>query len=264
VACKTLCAVVAYLRASLNGAILEALWVSSRPGTFSNPWPDGEDRPDSGEIWDGKFSAAAAQAAVVQIGAQGSGKKPAQVPPLMTMDRPLVPSGTVYEVFNHLSFGDFLWNESGEVRGERRHLARETIHIDWSLQWTADRLVVTLKGRPEDRNCVLFLVMEETLISGQRLHTPFLIPINNQITLVPQSFFDEENRAWKHASALIGEINRRFTKSATPGLGGPVEGRINPGDFHSRPGLERIAAFYERRAPELVRQVAQSYKRTKD
>jgi len=44
--------VLLYLRASLNGAILDALRVSSRPGAVSIPWPDGEDRPDRSAVWD--------------------------------------------------------------------------------------------------------------------------------------------------------------------------------------------------------------------
>ena len=52
VACETLSEVLVYLRASLNGAILETLRVSSRPGAVSSPWPDVEDRPDRSEVWD--------------------------------------------------------------------------------------------------------------------------------------------------------------------------------------------------------------------
>ncbi len=52
VTCETLSEVVMYLRASLNGAILETLRDSKRPGAVSSIWPDGEDRPDSDEIWD--------------------------------------------------------------------------------------------------------------------------------------------------------------------------------------------------------------------
>ncbi len=52
VACETLSGVLVYLRASLNGAILETLRVSSRPGAVSRPRPDMEGRPDSSEIWD--------------------------------------------------------------------------------------------------------------------------------------------------------------------------------------------------------------------
>jgi hypothetical protein len=47
----TLAAALRYLRASLNGAILETLRVSERPGTISNPWPDEEDRSVRSEVW---------------------------------------------------------------------------------------------------------------------------------------------------------------------------------------------------------------------
>jgi len=52
VACETLSEVLMYLRASLNGAILETLRVSRRPGAVSSPWQDGEDCPDKSEVWD--------------------------------------------------------------------------------------------------------------------------------------------------------------------------------------------------------------------
>jgi hypothetical protein len=52
VACETLSGVLVYLRASLNGAILETLRISRRPGAVSSPWPDGENRPDRSEVWD--------------------------------------------------------------------------------------------------------------------------------------------------------------------------------------------------------------------
>jgi len=52
VACETLSGVLVYLRASLNGAILETLRVSARPRTVSSPWSDGEDRPDRSAVWD--------------------------------------------------------------------------------------------------------------------------------------------------------------------------------------------------------------------
>jgi hypothetical protein len=51
VTCETLSEVLLYLRVSLNGAILETLRDSKRPGAASSPWPDGEDRLDRGELW---------------------------------------------------------------------------------------------------------------------------------------------------------------------------------------------------------------------
>ena len=52
VACETLSEVLLYLRASLNGAILEMLRTSRRPGAVSSPWPYVEDCPDRSEVWD--------------------------------------------------------------------------------------------------------------------------------------------------------------------------------------------------------------------
>jgi hypothetical protein len=52
VACETLSEVLVYLRASLNGTILETVRVSSAPGAISCPWSDGEDSRDQSEVWD--------------------------------------------------------------------------------------------------------------------------------------------------------------------------------------------------------------------
>jgi hypothetical protein len=52
VACETLAEGLVYLRASLNGAILQALRVSLHRGAVSIPWPDGEGRPARSEVWD--------------------------------------------------------------------------------------------------------------------------------------------------------------------------------------------------------------------
>lgn len=52
VAFETLATVLAFLRASLNGAILETLRVSSRPEAVSSPWPDVEECPGNNEVWD--------------------------------------------------------------------------------------------------------------------------------------------------------------------------------------------------------------------
>ena len=51
VAGETLSEALVSLRASLNGAILETLRASRRPGAASSPWLDGEECPETGEIW---------------------------------------------------------------------------------------------------------------------------------------------------------------------------------------------------------------------
>jgi len=49
VTCETLSEVLVFLRASLNGAILQTLRDSERPGTDSSIWPEAEDR---NLLWD--------------------------------------------------------------------------------------------------------------------------------------------------------------------------------------------------------------------
>lgn len=52
VTCETLSKVLVYLRAILNGVILETLRNSKRPGAVSIIWSDGEDCLERGELWD--------------------------------------------------------------------------------------------------------------------------------------------------------------------------------------------------------------------
>jgi hypothetical protein len=52
VTCETLSEVLVFLRASLNGAILETLRVFSQPGVNSKLWLVGQDRLEGSTIWD--------------------------------------------------------------------------------------------------------------------------------------------------------------------------------------------------------------------
>jgi hypothetical protein len=51
-ACERLSEVLVYLRASLNGVILQTLRDSNRPATVSSIWPDGENSAVRNELWD--------------------------------------------------------------------------------------------------------------------------------------------------------------------------------------------------------------------
>ena len=50
--CETLSDVLVFLRMSLNGAILETLRASKRPGAVSSIWQDGEDSRVKRDLWD--------------------------------------------------------------------------------------------------------------------------------------------------------------------------------------------------------------------
>ena len=110
---------------------------------------------------------------------------------------------------------------------ERRHVRPESITLDWQLAWQDGQLEVTLTGRPDDRSAQVYVVVEETVQSGEgvtirSLHTPIAAELTNQLVFVPQSFFDDEKRALQDAERLWNDLARRFAKSGTVGPGDPV------------------------------------------
>ena len=64
---------------------------------------------------------------------------------------------------------ELLWKAGQEASdGQHRDIKRETIRIEYELQWTADRLNFTIKSRPSDRNYIVFLVIEGRAGLGKR------------------------------------------------------------------------------------------------
>ena len=139
--------------------------------------------------------------------------------------------------------------------GERRNLRQERCTIAWKLRWEGNRLAVTLQGRAQDRNCALFLVIEEKLISGQFLHTAVAIAMNTQLTTVPQSFFDAEQAAWARAFGVISEVARRDAATGDPAAPGPIVEGVPISRFVQQFGVAGLANRYLQVAPQLVRSV---------
>lgn len=150
------------------------------------------------------------------------------------------------------AFDSVAWLASPSVRGERRHLRDEQVTVAWSFEWLEDRLRVVVDGSADDRNYVLHLVVEEQLISGQKLHTAFPLTMNNQITLVPQDFLDREQAAWDFAAKTVDFVSHHYAKSASHIRGKQLEVQVDPTALLSRPGIAELAETYERIAPELV------------
>ncbi|RYG88740.1 MAG: hypothetical protein EON59_03545 [Alphaproteobacteria bacterium] len=119
------------------------------------------------------------------------------------------------------------WLEGGELTKAQRRKARQTqIEVDYSLRWQGDRLRVTLENnRATDRNYVVYVVVEETLFSGQVLHTFEGIPVTGQLTYVPQSYFDEEMAALAAMAAFLRDFAKRYSESL-----GPIDRPPGPGD----------------------------------
>ena len=125
-------------------------------------------------------------------------------------------------------------------KAERRHVKIEDVVVKWQLNWTVDKLEVRLFGGPEDRPFQAHIVVEETVYSGEtfpenigdvlsdqrpleRIHTPFVAEMINQLVFVPEIFFREELRAFKRGDKILGEFERRFAKQAPVGPGDPIE-----------------------------------------
>lgn len=131
------------------------------------------------------------------------------------------------------------WQESNDfANGQQRLPEKKKVAFDCSLTWVADRLTVTLKNnRPEDRNYLVYVVVEETLGSGIVLHTIQPVPVTGQLTYVPQKFFDQEAEAYAKVDAIFTEFERRFSKSKAierPGGG-------EPGPFWRNIEFEQLA-----------------------
>ncbi|MER9831360.1 hypothetical protein NKJ51_23845 [Mesorhizobium sp. M0134] len=126
---------------------------------------------------------------------------------------------------DQISFSDLLgWIDSVEpATGQHRKAAQNLIYLDYTLDWEADQMTVTLRNHPADRNYVVYVVVEETLGSGQVLHTAQRIPVIGQLTYVPQTFFDQEAAA----IALLNKTMRDFADHYAHSVG-DVPGRPHP------------------------------------
>jgi hypothetical protein len=111
---------------------------------------------------------------------------------------------------------------------ERRHVRAEDITLDWAFQWKDGHLSVRLHGRPEDRSYQVIVVVQEAVQPGESfadpewLHTPFEAELVNQITLVPQSFLEDERRALEASARAWRDFFRRFAESRKIGPGDPI------------------------------------------
>ncbi len=160
-----------------------------------------------------------------------------------------------------------LFWQSGEQtwEGQTRDPKEKTVEIEYTLKWVGDRLSLRLKNNPADRNYVVFLVLEETLSTGHVLHTATPIPVNGQLTYVPQKYFDEESAAWARAAKAIADFNRRFSEShdlIDPNPPDPVLGWLRPGDLTTAASVQRFVELAEQHQPELLRAVLGDVERT--
>jgi hypothetical protein len=158
---------------------------------------------------------------------------------------PLAPSETLWEStapeaeagLSYLAS----WLDAAEPpAGQHRKPEESEVHLDYALNWQGDRMTISLtNNRPEDRNYVVYLVVEETLGSGVVLHTTQRIPVTGQLTYVPQSFFDEEAEALGRLSKVLADFARRYAISVSKLPKHPP----HPGD-HEPVGLPNVQGVF--------------------
>lgn len=154
------------------------------------------------------------------------------------------------------------WKSGGQDWvGEHREIKKETIKIDYSLEWTEDQLTVNIKSNPVNRNFVVFVVVEELLTgTKQVLHTAVAVPVNGLLTYVPQKFFDDENEAIAKAYRAIIEYNKRYTKNRVPGPADPIIGWVRPDDLViNLESINRFVQLVEKHEPELYKELMSSF-----
>lgn len=153
----------------------------------------------------------------------------------------------------------YLWRDGAQDWvGQRRELMESDVQIKYSLHWKADRLRIRLESRSEDRNYIVFLVVEETLPgTGQVLHTPLPVPMNGQLTYVPRKFFDDERAAIDRANRIIRDVETHYAQSVPVGPEDPFIGHVRPGDIYSAARLQRLADLAGQHQPALLRQAIQ-------
>jgi len=154
---------------------------------------------------------------------------------------------------NHL-IPELYWKDGDQTwDGEHRMLREEQlVTVEYKLEWEADRLYITLRNDPKDRNYVLYVVVEEKMPgTGQILHTAVPVPVNGQLTYVPQKFFDEEREAYRQMADTMVYFKKKYAISAEPGPLDPV-GWLQPGDLVRPEALELAFELAERHDPELL------------
>jgi hypothetical protein len=185
--------------------------------------------------------------------------------PQFSNGRILTNTRTLISHYDADLYGDLMWDDiEKNFKGQRRHPKHETVKLHYKLEWQGDSLIVTLDGRPEDRNYQVYVVLEEELAKdaqGNRrfLHSAFPAQFNNQLTYVPQDFFDRERAALIKAIKGIKDLVHQYMDlEAHPREPGPVEIAIHPGDFENPVAQLRIYEELLEKAPDLVQTLLQT------
>jgi hypothetical protein len=175
----------------------------------------------------------------------------------------------------------FRLNDIALDKAERRHVRVENVEFDWQLSWASNQLEIRLFGNPASRPFQCHVVVEEIVYSGEsgpadlgdvlgdaqlieRIHTPFVGEIVNQIVFVPDEFFAEERKAIDEANKSFSEFQRHYSISGHVGPGDPIQYlrqsireliETSPSTSTIAESLEKRAEFAEQYAPQIWNEV---------
>jgi hypothetical protein len=106
---------------------------------------------------------------------------------------------------------------------------------------------MSLPGTRNVRN--LYVVVEETLGSGNKLRTYLDVRTDSQLTILPKSFFDSERKCLDDMTNLIDHINDHYSKSV------PI---IPPHVPRTKEVVVNQLAVLQATVPELVDRAARA------
>jgi hypothetical protein len=193
---------------------------------------------------------------------------------------PHIASGGVSGAITNLSEGALGWqvgwqdglqfgwlDGTPDFVGEHRDMATASVQLNYRLDWSGDHLSVLIENRPQDRNYVVFLVIEETFGSVEPdeqppkvLHSAFPIAINGQLTRVPRTFFDQEKAARDRVGAIMSDFARHYSVSRQPGHGDPVIDAMRPGEVNTPNGLLRLISAARQIEPGLLERAVRAHR----
>lgn len=163
--------------------------------------------------------------------------------------------------FAELSDADSMYlspSDDLNVAGEYRELREATVQVAYTLDWRCDTLRIDIAGASSDRNYVVFVVVEEQLPrTGKILHTAVPVPVNGQITYVPQQFFNDEREAWRQAQKTFDYYNKKYAEHVDVGPGDPVFGWLRPGDLADPRTVGRVFELLREHRPEILQEASE-------
>jgi hypothetical protein len=173
------------------------------------------------------------------------------------------------ELFRHTSHGPFHGpfvlrqpDDKEKLDGQRRDVRKETVHIEYQLNWTADELQFSIRNRPTDRSYVVFLVIEEKMQGSDNiLDTAVALPVNGLITYVPRKFFDDEFTAQAQAASVIaGQVGALIPSGHEIGPPDPSVAWATPGNLATLSGVNHFLDLAKQHRPALFQSIIESLK----